>query len=293
MIAPDLRIRSVLYVPGANQRALDKARGLAADALILDLEDAVAPEAKPAARDLVCEMVRSGAFAGRPLAVRINGSGTPWHEDDLAAVAASRPDAVLVPKVQAAADIAAVEGALGRHRAEPIHIWAMLETPLAVLRAWEIATASERLSVLVVGTNDLAAELHAEDAAGRGPLETSLALCLLAARASGRRILDGVYNDVKNAAGFEAECLAARCLGFDGKTLIHPGQIDSCNRTFSPSEREIEHAHRVIAVFERASGDGAGVATLDGRLVERLHVESARRVLAAVDPLLTSTQIDD
>ena len=289
MSAPALRLRSTLYVPGANERALEKARGLAADALILDLEDSVAPEAKPLARGRVCELVRAGAFGTRPVVVRINGMNTSWYQDDLMAAAAAEPDAVLVPKVQRADDVIAVERALRRAGAERTAVWAMLETPLAVLRALEIATASERLTVLVTGTNDLLAELHAEDVPGRRPLGPSLSLCLLAARASGRLILDGVYNDVSDLMGFVTECREARRLGFDGKTLIHPSQIDPCNDAFSPSERDIEHARRIIDAFERATQAGNGVVTVDGRMVEALHVESARRVLANAGQTKAST----
>ena len=278
---PDLRLRSVLYVPGANERALEKARDLAADALILDLEDSVAPRSKPEARERVCELVRDDTFGGRPVSVRINAIGTSWHDDDLAAVAVATPDAVLVPKVQSPQDVVAVEQALGRTAASRTQIWAMLETPLAVLRALEIATASERLRVLVMGTNDLLAELQATGGPDRWPLQTSIGLCLLAARASGRLILDGVYNDVRDPAGFEAECLGARRLGFDGKTLIHPAQVEPCNRVFSPSRMELERARRVVQAFEQAARAGSGVATLDGRMIESLDADSARRVLAS------------
>jgi citrate lyase subunit beta/citryl-CoA lyase len=190
----------------------------------------------------------------------------------------------VLPKVAAAADIVEAERLLQRlGAARGLRLWAMMETPVAVLRAGEVAAAGERLDVLVMGTNDLLAELHGAERPDRRPLETSMALCVLAARAAGRMILDGVYNDVRDAAGFEAECRAGRDLGFDGKTLIHPGQIESCNRVYSPSREEIEHAQRVVAVFEQARESGAGVATLDGRLVEALHVQAARRVLAAID----------
>jgi citrate lyase subunit beta/citryl-CoA lyase len=274
------RLRSVLYVPGANGRALEKARELPADALIFDLEDAVAPEAKRWARDCACEAARSDAYADRTIAIRINGLGTPWHDDDLIAVAGAAPDAVVVPKVGSAQDIETIEHALQScSAAAPLRLWAMLETPAAVLRSAEIAAAGERLSVLVMGTNDLLAELRAQEVPDRRPLELSLMMCLLAARAAGRTILDGVYNDVGDAAGLEAECAAGRRLGFDGKTLIHPGQIETCNRMFSASPAELEHARRVIAAFELAAESASGVATLDGRLIEHLHVQSARRTL--------------
>jgi len=277
------RLRSALYVPGANGRALEKARELPADALILDLEDAVAPESKQAAREGACEFARSGAYAPHTVAIRVNGVGTPWHQADLAAAVAAQPDAVVVPKVGAPDHILAVERALAALGDHATSIWAMLETPSAVLRCAEIAAAGSRLSVLVLGTNDLLAELRAQDLPDRRPLELSLMLCLLGARAAGRMILDGVHNDVRAAAGFEAECVAGRQLGFDGKTLIHPSQIDVCNRVFSPSEVELEQARRVIAAFEQARQNGAAVATLDGRLIEQLHVQSAQSLLAQAD----------
>jgi citrate lyase subunit beta / citryl-CoA lyase len=275
------RLRSVLYIPGANERALEKAAGLDADALILDLEDAVAPTAKAQARERVCGLVASGAFGDRLVAIRVNGIGTAWHDADLEAAGHAGPAAIVVPKVDSGADVLAVEQALERAGApERTGVWAMLETPAAVLRAFEIASASPRLMVLVMGTNDLAKELFAEQVAGRGPLLHSLSTCVLAARAAGRTILDGVYNDVRDAAGFEAECRQGRAFGFDGKTLIHPGQLEPCNRAFSPSEDEVAFARRVIEAFEEAERDGRGVVTVDGRLVENLHVATARRVLA-------------
>jgi citrate lyase subunit beta/citryl-CoA lyase len=273
----------VLYVPAANERALERARELPADALILDLEDAVAPAAKQSARDRACAAARSRAHAPRTVAVRVNGIGTPWHEADLAAVVAAGPDAIVVPKVGSSDDIVAIERALGELGDHATSIWAMLETPAAVLRCAEIAAAGTRLSVLVLGTNDLLAELRAQALPDRRPLELSLMLCLLAARASNRLILDGVYNDLRDSTGFEAECAAGRRLGFDGKTLIHPSQIDVCNRVFSPSEGELEHARRVISAFDQAAQGGAGVATLDGRLIEQLDVRSAQRILSESD----------
>ena len=289
MTGPGLRLRSALYVPGANERALEKARDLPADALILDLEDSVAPGSKAPARERVCELVLGGAYGRSPVTVRINAIGTSWHADDLAAVALVEPDAVVVPKVQSGQDVLAVEQALQRAGSSRTQIWVMLETPLAVLRALEIATASEHLGVLVMGTNDLLAALRAANTPDRRPLETSLGHCLLAARASGRLILDGVYNDVRDAAGFEAECLEARRLGFDGKTLIHPEQVEPCNRAFSPSRQELEHAHRVIEAFEQAGQARTAVTTVDGRLIESLDVDSARRVLASAEPGEAST----
>ena len=275
------RLRSALYMPGANERALVKARELPADALILDLEDAVAPAAKAQARDRVCAAAASGDYGSRVVTIRVNAIGTEWHEDDLRAAAHAGPDAVVVPKVSSAADVHAIERALRDAGApDATAIWAMLETPAAVLHAAAIAGACPRLAVLVMGTNDLLAELYAEPTPDRGPVLSALSLCVLAARATGRTILDGVYNDVRDPEGFEAECRQGRRYGFDGKTLIHPGQVEPCNRLFSPSAQEIERAHRVIAAFEEAETAGAGVVTVDGEMIENLHVASARRVLA-------------
>ncbi len=273
--------RSVLYMPGANERALEKAKAIPADAIILDLEDAVAPEAKPAARELVGAAAASGAYGHREVTIRVNGIGTAWHADDLRASAAAGPDAVVVPKVGSAAEVHLVEAALEAAGApDRTQIWGMLETPAAVLHAEEIAGASQRLTVLVMGTNDLARELHALAEPGRQPLLAGLQLCLLAARAAGKVLLDGVYNDVADTSGFEAECRQARHLGFDGKTLIHPSQVEPCNRVFAPSQEELEAARRIIAAFEEAERLGRGVVTVDGRMVESLHVAEARRALA-------------
>lgn len=283
----DLRPRrSVLYMPGANERALEKAQSIPADALILDLEDAVAPDAKPEARERVCAAATSGAYGHREVAIRANGIGTPWHDDDLQAIAKAGPAAVVIPKINAAADVHRIEQALEAGGA-PDHtrIWAMLETPTAMLRAVEIAQSSERLAVLVMGTNDLAKELQAAHVPGRQPLITGLGLCLLAARAVGKVILDGVYNDIKDEAGFLAECVQGRDLGFDGKTLIHPSQVDPCNATFAPAADEVEKAGRIIAAFEEAEAEGRGVVTVDGRMVENLHVDQARRTLATVSAI--------
>ena len=273
--------RSVLYMPGANERALEKAKTLDADALIFDLEDAVSPDAKEAARERVCAAASSGAYGRREVTIRVNGIGTDWHDADLRAAAQAGPAAVVVPKVNSAGEVHNIERALELGGA-PGHmkIWAMLETPIAMLHAEEIASASERLSVLVMGTNDLAKELYAEFVPGRAPLMGALSLALLAARATGKVILDGVYNDVKDLAGFEAECLQGRQFGFDGKTLIHPGQLEACNRLFAPSAAEIERSRRIIEAFTEAQAEGRGVVTVDGRMIENLHVDNARRILA-------------
>ena len=278
----DLRPRrSVLYMPGANERALEKAKALPADAIIFDLEDAVAPDAKAEARERVCAAVTSGEYGGRELTIRVNGLDTEWHAADLAAAAKAAPAAVVVPKVNSAAEVAAIDAGLQAAGA-PDHtkIWAMVETPVAMLHAEEIALASERLTLFVMGTNDLAKELHAEHVPGRQPLLAGLGLALLAARATGKVILDGVYNDIKNEDGFEAECVQGRQMGFDGKTLIHPSQLEPANRIFGPSEAEIQQSLKIISAFEEAEAEGRGVVTVDGRMVENLHVDNARRVLA-------------
>ena len=271
--------RSVLYMPSSNARALEKAKTLACDALILDLEDAVAPDAKVAAREAACAAVASGEYGERELTIRVNAAGTEWHDDDLAAVCAAGPDAVVVPKVDSAEAVHALVDGLERHGApDRTTLWAMIETPVAMLHAEEVARASERLSVLVMGTNDLAKELHAEHVPGRHPLLTGLSLSLLAARAAGKVILDGVYNDVKDEDGFLAECRQGREMGFDGKTLIHPGQVAGANAAFAPSEEAVEDARGVLQAWE--DGKGSGVVTYRGRMVENLHVDTAQRTLA-------------
>jgi citrate lyase subunit beta/citryl-CoA lyase len=278
--------RSVLYMPGANERAVEKAKTLAADAIIFDLEDATAPDAKVEARGRVCAAVASGEYGHRELTIRVNGLDTEWHADDLRAAAEAGPAAVVVPKVGSVADVAAIEKGLEAAGA-PDHtaIWAMVETPVAMLHAEEIAAASERLTVLVMGTNDLAKELHAEHVPGRQPLLTGLGLCLLAARATGKVILDGVYNDIKDEAGFEAECVQGRQLGFDGKTLIHPSQLEPANRVWAPAAEAVDDARALIATFEAAVAEGKGVVTHNGRMIENMHVDNARRTLALADAI--------
>ena len=278
--------RSVLYMPGANERALEKAKGLDADALILDLEDAVAPDAKAEARDRVCAAASSGEYGAKEVTIRVNGLDTEWHAADIAAAAKAGPAAVVVPKVNSVADVNAIEKGLESGGA-PDHtkIWAMVETPVAMLHVEAIAAASERLTVLVMGTNDLAKELHAEHVPGRQPLLTGLGLCLLGARATGKVILDGVYNDIKDEAGFEAECLQGRQMGFDGKTLIHPSQIGPANEIWAPSADAVDDARALIATFEEAIAAGKGVVTHNGRMIENLHVDNARRILAVADAI--------
>ncbi|MEP9382226.1 CoA ester lyase [Nocardioides sp. KR10-350] len=276
--------RSVLYMPSSNERALEKAKTIPADALILDLEDAVAPDAKAAARDNAVNAVTSGAYGNRELTIRINGADTEWHADDLAAAAKAGPDAVVVPKVNSPEAVHALVTSLEDAGApERTKLWAMIESPYAILHAEEIAAASDRLTVLVLGTNDLVKELYAEHVPGRAPILSSLSLAVLAARASGKVVLDGVYNDVKDTEGFLAECQQGRVMGFDGKTLIHPGQVEGANATFAPSAEAVEDANGLIAAFEE--GKGSGVVTYKGRMVESLHVESARRTLAIAEAI--------
>ncbi|MHA1528820.1 MAG: HpcH/HpaI aldolase/citrate lyase family protein [Alphaproteobacteria bacterium] len=272
--------RSVLYMPGSRERALEKARGLPADGLILDLEDAVAIAEKEAARGLVAEAVRRRRFGKREVAIRINGLDTPWGEADLAMAATAGPDAILLPKVETAAAVQAVAARLATLDApEQTTIWAMMETPLAMLNAPEIAASSPRLSCLVMGTNDLVKELHGEHTETRAPVVTALGLCVLAARAYGLAILDGVHNAVRDEAGLRTSCLQGRAMGFDGKTLIHPAQILVTNEVFGPSETDLELARRTVEALREAEAAGRGVAVVDGRLVENLHVENARRLL--------------
>jgi len=273
--------RSVLYMPGANERALEKAKTLDADALILDLEDSVSPDAKADGRARVCAAAASGEYGRREVTIRVNGLDTEWHADDIRAAAEAGPDAIVVPKVNSAAEVHEIEKSLEAAGApDRTAIWAMVETPIAMLRAHDIAAASDRLTVLVMGTNDLAKELQAEHVPGRAPLLGGLSLALLAARATGKVILDGVYNDVKDLEGFAAECTQGRQFGFDGKTLIHPGQLETCNRVFAPSEEEVARSEKIIEAFEAATAEGRGVVTVDGRMIENLHVDQARRVLS-------------
>lgn len=266
--------RSVLYMPGANTRALEKARTIDADALILDLEDAVAPDLKPEARDLVAAAVRGGGYGRRELVIRVNGLDTPWGTDDIAMAVQARPHAILVPKVSTAYDVHRAAGML----TPGIALWAMMETPLAMLNAREIAAAGAPLACFVLGTNDLVKDTRASAGNGRFALLPMLTTCVLAARAYGLDVIDGVYNDFKDEAGFHAECLQGRDLGMDGKTLIHPAQVAVCNEAFSPAASEVEWANRVIAAYALPENATKGVITLDGRMVERLHLAMAERV---------------
>jgi citrate lyase subunit beta/citryl-CoA lyase len=276
--------RSVLYVPGSNARALEKARGLPADGIIVDLEDAVAPAAKEAARGLAAAALAAGGFGHRETILRVNGAATPWGAADLAAAARAGADAVLLPKVERAEEVRAAERALDAAGAPPgLRIWCMIETPRGVLAAPEIAAATGRLACLVAGTSDLVKDLRARHTSGRAEVLTSLCWVLLAARASGLGALDGVHLDLADDAGFEVACRQGRDLGFDGKTLVHPRTIEVANRVFAPDEAEVAQARRVIAAHAEAQAGGRGVATVDGRLVEALHVEAARRTVALAE----------
>lgn len=272
--------RSVLYMPAANERALEKAKTIPADALIFDLEDAVAPDAKDAARANAVAAASSGEYGRKEITIRCNGLDTPWGEADLRAAARSGAAAVVVPKVSATEQIDRVAAILGDAAApDTMGIWAMVETPTAILDVRAIA-AHPRVPVLVMGTNDLAKELRAAQVPGRAPLVAHLAAALLAAREAGKVILDGVFNDVKDLDAFRAECVQGMQLGFDGKTLIHPGQVEPCNEVWAPSADEIAYAERVIAAFDEAVAAGKGVVTVDGRMIENLHVANAQRTLA-------------
>lgn len=272
--------RSALYIPGSKPRALDKARGLACDTILFDLEDAVAPDEKGAARQTLAQALTDGGFGARTRIVRINGMETKWGADDLATLAPLAPDAVLLPKVNSAQDVAAVAAMLDKiPRAKDVAIWAMMETPLGMLNALEIAQAP-RLAGMVMGTNDLAKDLGTRSRADRLPLQTGLGLCLLAARAAGIVAIDGVYNAFKDDAGLQAECEQGRDMGFDGKSLIHPAQLEIANAAFAPSEAEIALAHRQIEAFDAAAAEGQGVAVVDGKIVENLHIVTARATLA-------------
>jgi len=281
--------RSVLYMPGSNARAMEKARALPADAVILDLEDAVAPDAKATARELIVKALQQGGFGRREVVVRVNGLDTAWWAEDLA-VAAAGPDAVLVPKVSTPEQLRQVAARLAGVGAAPgLRVWAMMETPLAVLNVAGIAAAARepatRLAAFVMGTNDLAKDTRARIVPGRAPMLPWLMTCVAAARAFGLDILDGVYNDIGNAEGFAAECRQARDLGFDGKTLIHPQQIAPCNEAFSPTPEEVAWARKIIAAFDQPENAGKGVLQIEGRMVERLHADMARRTVAIADAI--------
>lgn len=280
--------RSALYMPGANSKALEKAKSIAADVLLFDLEDSVAPEGKAEARANIVAALAGGGYGAREIVVRVNGLGTPWGADDVKAAVAARPHAVLFPKVSSAEDVAAAEAALrGAGAAADIGLWAMIETPLAILNIREIAAASKssRLACFVVGTNDLAKEQHVQATPGREAFLTSLTLCVLAARAYGLTALDGVHNDIADAAGFETVCRQGVMLGFDGKTVIHPSQIAPCNEIFAPASAEVEHARAIIAAFAAPENAGKGVIKVAGKMTELLHLEQAKRTVAIAEAI--------
>jgi citrate lyase subunit beta / citryl-CoA lyase len=276
--------RSVLYMPGSNARALEKARTLPADALILDLEDAVAPDAKDVARQQVCDAVKTKGFGKREVIVRVNSLSTPWGESDLVAAAAAKPDAILVPKISSPDELHTIDRKLAAAD-KTIAVWAMVETPLAILNVAAIAGAGGRLACFVMGTNDLIKEIRGVHTQDRLNLSAALGLSVLAARAWNIAVIDGVYNDIQNVDGFKATCEQARAFGFDGKTLIHPTQVEPCNAVFAPSAAEVEDARKMIAVFELPENKGKGAIKLDGRMVELLHAEIARRTVAMADAI--------
>ncbi|MFC7334264.1 HpcH/HpaI aldolase/citrate lyase family protein [Rhodocista pekingensis] len=276
--------RSVLYMPGANARALEKARTLPADGLILDLEDAVTPEAKPQARAQVVAAVRAGGYGRREVVVRVNGLDTPWGHADLTAAATCGADAVLLPKVETAEALRQAERVLAAAGApESLALWVMVETPRGVLNVAEVAAGSPRLACLVMGTSDLAKDLRCAHTPDRLPFLTSFGLVLLAGRANGLAVLDGVHLDLDDAEGLAAACRQGRELGFDGKTLIHPNQIEAANRAFAPTPDEVARARRLIAAHAEATAAGKGITVVDGKLVEALHVEQARRLVALAE----------
>jgi citrate lyase subunit beta/citryl-CoA lyase len=282
--------RSVLYMPGSNARAIDKARTLPADGIILDLEDSVAPDAKLAARAQVVEAVTAGGFGRREVFVRINGLETEWGADDLTAAAGAAPDCILVPKISTPGQVEMIgQRLLDTHTDLRTRLWVMIEAPLALFNAAAIAATAKdsetRLAGFMLGTNDLAKETRARIVPGRAPMVPWLMTCVAAARLYGIDILDGVYNDIGNTAGFAQECIEARDMGFDGKTLIHPNQIGPCNEAFSPSTDEVALARKLIAAFDLPENRHKGVVSIDGRMVERLHAEMARRTVAIAEAI--------
>jgi citrate lyase subunit beta/citryl-CoA lyase len=278
--------RSVLYMPGANARAMEKSRALPADALIFDLEDAVAPDAKVIARTQVIQAVEAGGYGKREILIRTNGLNTPWGYDDLIAAAAAGANAILLPKVESAEVVRQAESVLMSHGAPPdLAIWCMMETPRGMLHAEEIVDASPRLGGLVMGTSDLAKDLQAQHTAMRLPLITALGLCMLAARAARISILDGVFLDLNDHDGFVDSCRQGAELGFDGKTLIHPKQLAAANEIFAPSEDELRLSRRIIQAYAEAEAEGKGVVLVDGKLIEKLHVDHAKRVVALAEAI--------
>jgi citrate lyase subunit beta/citryl-CoA lyase len=286
--------RSVLYMPGSNVRALEKAKTLPVDGVIVDLEDSVAPETKETARKQAADAVKAGGFGGREVFIRINGVDSPWHADDLSAATRAAPDVILVPKVSSPDTLELIGRRLldmGTDR--KTRVWAMIETPLAIFNILSIAAEARdsetRLSGFVMGTNDLAKDTRARLVPGRAPMLPWLSMCVAAARIHGIDILDGVYNDIGNADGFINECRQGVDLGFDGKTLIHPSQIEPCNTAFSPSPAEVEWARKMIEAFDLSENRGKGVVSIDGRMVERLHADMARRTVAIAQAIQRSS----
>lgn len=277
-------LRSVLYMPGSNARALEKARSLDCDAVIVDLEDAVAPDAKEEARTIIANALKEGGYGHRTMILRINAAGTPWHAEDVQLARTAAASAVLIPKVGSAQDVIDARTAL-----PDVPLWAMMETPLAMLNAQEIAAAGQDagwgLSALVMGTNDLAKDTGARLIAGRKPMLAWLSTCVAAARAYGLAILDGVSNALDDPDGFESECRQGRDMGMDGKTLIHPKQIAPCNTVFAPDEDEVTFARTIIAAFDLPENRDKGVLRLDGKMVERLHADMARKTVAMADAI--------
>ena len=282
--------RSVLYIPGSKERALEKAKTLPVDAIIFDLEDAVAVDEKENARHTLAAALTEGGYGDRAQIVRINALDTEWGRADVDVIAPTGPQAVLLPKVNSAADIHALGALLDAHPAcADTQIWAMMETPLSIFNALEIGQAP-RMGGFILGTNDLAKDLNTRFRADREPLLTALQTCLLAARAAGIICVDGVYNAFKDAEGLAAECAQGRDMGMDGKTLIHPAQVDVCNAAFSPSQAEIDLARRQIEASEAAEAEGLGIAVVDGKIVENLHVETARKTLAMANAIATAAE---
>jgi citrate lyase subunit beta/citryl-CoA lyase len=286
--APIRPRRSVLYMPGANPRALEKAKTIAADSLIFDCEDSVAPDAKDGAIDTVCTALAGGGYGNREIIIRVNGLGTPWGAKDLELACKAGPDAILVPKINSPQDVQDIETRMHKAGAPArTKLWAMMETPIAILGACEIATTAlepdSRLVAFVMGTNDLIKEIFGAHTPERLPQITALSLCLLAARACGLACIDGVYNDIDNAQGLEAVCKQGAEFGFDGKTLIHPSQVEITNRVFSPSPEDVSWSRTIIAAFDAPEAKGKGVLRVEGKMVELLHVASARRVVAVAE----------
>lgn len=283
--------RSVLYMPGSNSRALEKAKSLPADVVVFDLEDAVAPDQKDAARANILTALRAGGYGARELVLRVNGLDTPWGDADLRAAATSGADAVCVPKVESAEQVCAIVARLEEYGAPARQgLWVMAETPRGILNVQQIAAAHPRLTVLMLGTSDLAKDLRIPHRPDRIGFLTSLSLCVLAARAHGLDVLDGVHLNINDPEGLRVACEQGRALGFDGKTLIHPSQVAIANEVFGLDQAAVEQAHRVIAAWESAVSQGAGVAVLDGKLVENLHAAEAQRVLALADAIAVMQQ---